>query len=148
MALDICKPSEVRDDDQIVSAVYVSFPNHPTITRCYSLRFWDDGYGPVWNYRDASGLDAIIRAQTWHDAYECFIDEIADDADRTYVIENDDTGELPEGMHYRGNGVPSSNWGNHETDIAQTDLNGEVLEPCADMRDDDRRYYLIVERDE
>lgn len=145
MSLDICKPSELQDNDSIVAAVIVRFPGHPSIESCYSLRFWDDGNGRAWNYRDASGLEAVIRADSWESAYECFIDEIADDADPDDVP-TDPESDLPDGMHWRGNGAPSNNWA--ETHIAQVDLNGEQLEPCPDGRADDSRYYLIVDREE
>lgn len=145
MAMDIVRPSELKDDDTIVSAVVVSFFGHEYIESCYSLRFWDNGYGTVYQYLDAGGLDAIVRASTWEDAYECVIDEIANDADPDDITEDAD-GNLPEGIHWRGNGVPSSDWAS--TPIAQIDLNGEELRPALDTIDGDRYvYFLIVERE-
>ncbi len=40
------------------------------------IQVYDDGFGPLWLYREASGLEAIVRAQTWESAYECCQDEI------------------------------------------------------------------------
>lgn len=42
---------------------------------------YDDGYGPLWIHRDSMGITAIIRAQTWEDAYSICIDEFFPAAD-------------------------------------------------------------------
>lgn len=40
-------------------------------------KYYDDGYGPLWLYRDASGLVCIIRARNESAAYEIMLDEFA-----------------------------------------------------------------------
>lgn len=95
------------------------------------VRFWDDGFGPLWLYRDASGLEAVIRAQSWEDAWTYAVDEILDGTDWEGVA--DAIGELlapdadlPEGFTFRGCGEPSSPWASGH--IACHDLNGESLD--------------------
>ena len=40
------------------------------------LHVYDDGFGPVWLYREADGLTGVVRARTWESAYEICQDEI------------------------------------------------------------------------
>lgn len=30
---------------------------------------YDDGYGPLWISRNSIGINGIVRARTWEDAY-------------------------------------------------------------------------------
>ncbi len=82
---------------------------------------WDDTTGPVWAYIVQCGhfsyLRGLVVADTWEDAYSCCQDEIMEDPDPDLVGEyeaecNDaelpEDVELPEGMGYRGSGVPSN----------------------------------------
>ena len=48
---------------------------------------YDDGFGDVWLYREASGLMGIVRSLSWHDAYACCQDEIMTRVDGDEVIE-------------------------------------------------------------
>lgn len=102
-------------------------------------RWYDDGDGPLWLYRDAGGLLAIVRARTWHDAWSVCEDEILDDADES-DIEYAEDGSLPEGTNYRPNGSGSNAW--NKTDIYSEDLNGSILEPLtADLME---RLSIVV----
>lgn len=47
----------------------------------HSIPFWDDGFGPLWIHRDSMGIDGVVRAQSWEDAYSCWEDELAPDCD-------------------------------------------------------------------
>lgn len=40
------------------------------------IRWYDDGWGKLWHYRDAEGLRAIIRASSEANAYEIVLDDI------------------------------------------------------------------------
>lgn len=90
--------------------------------------FWDNGYGPVWVYRDSMGVVGFARAETWEKAYECIVDEIMPDAppyeewdaDEKAAFDKED-GTLPEGYTYRG-GMPANK--KLTQLIAQEDLNG------------------------
>ena len=44
---------------------------------------YDDGFGPLWILRNSMGVQGIIRAQTWEEAYEIAEDEMFDDCDLT-----------------------------------------------------------------
>jgi hypothetical protein len=111
-------------------------------------RFYDDGDGPVWIYRDAGGLLGIVRAQSWETAWSIVEDEILDDADPADVEEHEheqmaekrakypgetdeqiyghDAPDLPEGCGYRSNGAGSNAW--NQTGIYSEDLNGSALD--------------------
>jgi len=101
----------------------------------HPLRTWDDGFGPLWIYRECFGPVGIVRAQTWEDAWECVVDEIMDDADMDDAFDpacgaNQETGELAEGCYFRGNGIPSNDGLNEP--IASEDLNGSSLDSLSD----------------
>jgi hypothetical protein len=92
-------------------------------------RTCDDGFGPLWVYRESLGILGIVRAQTWEDAFGCVLDAIMSDADETDP-ENwagAETGELPEGIHFRPSGPPTVNGLN--SGLASEDLNGSLLDP-------------------
>ena len=42
----------------------------------YPLKVYDDGFGPLFAYRETFGVIGIVRAQTWHDALEIVYDDI------------------------------------------------------------------------
>lgn len=100
----------------------------------HEIRFYDDGYGPLWVYRTSTGITGIIRAMTWEDAYECILDDIlvpipVEEIPEAYgfygenaqqELENAEEPELTEGYHYQPNSSGSG--------IVSIDLNGEALD--------------------
>ncbi len=48
-----------------------------------SVRSYDDGFGPLWIHRDSMGINGVVRAQTWEDAYEICEDEFFPSCDLT-----------------------------------------------------------------
>jgi hypothetical protein len=114
----------IRDDETFAGAKH----KHGT-----SIRIYDDGFGPLWVYRESLGVLGIVRASNWHDAFECVLDAIMSDADvddpSTYALSYDDKaeiGELAEGYHFRPNGIPTDN--GLSSPIACEDLNGSFLD--------------------
>ena len=111
------------DPDEMALEFY---PRWDTDFKCSPYKYYDDGYGPIWVYRDAGGLTAFVRAQTWEDAWSCVEDEIlppVSDAEELAEIEEHSKrhdGELPDGYSYQGNATGSG--------IVAHDLNGETLE--------------------
>lgn len=68
-------------------------PDELTLSFCYAdhdraarrpIRYYDDGYGPLWILRDTCGIVGIVRCQTYEDAYE-----IAGDEFRTPIAPED-----------------------------------------------------------
>jgi len=53
----------------------------------YRIRTYDDAFGPLWLYRTADHLTAMVRAQTFEGAYEIVEDEILEPIDADDVIE-------------------------------------------------------------
>ena len=51
------------------------------------IMIYDDGFGPLWIYREAGGLQGIVRAQSWESAYEICQDEIMTRVPQDEVIE-------------------------------------------------------------
>ena len=51
------------------------------------MKTYDDGFGPLWLYREAGGLQGIVRAQSWESAYEICQDEIMTRVPQDEVIE-------------------------------------------------------------
>ena len=49
----------------------------------YSIQTYDDGYGPLWISRDSMGINGIVRARTWEDAYSICEDEFFSEASET-----------------------------------------------------------------
>lgn len=40
------------------------------------IKIYDDGFGPLWVYRESLGVVGIVRSQTESDAWDCVLDEI------------------------------------------------------------------------
>jgi len=96
------------------------------------VRYWDDGFGPLWVYEESFGIVGVVRARTEEEAYLCVEDEIMDGCTWDEMVQQHDlspskaealltTGNLPEGCRFRSSGVPSSKWAHGE--IACEDLN-------------------------
>lgn len=49
----------------------------------YAIQTYDDGFGPLWISRNSIGINGIVRAQTWEDAYSICEDEFFPEADET-----------------------------------------------------------------
>jgi hypothetical protein len=49
----------------------------------YPIKTYDDGFGPLWVYRDSMGVSGIVRAKTWEDAYSICEDEFMSEASET-----------------------------------------------------------------
>lgn len=49
----------------------------------YSIPVYDDGFGQIYISRNSIGINGIVRAQTWEDAYEICEDEFFSEADET-----------------------------------------------------------------
>jgi hypothetical protein len=98
------------------------------------LRVWDDGFGPLW----------VVRASTWEEAHSCVVDEIMDDADVSDPDNQpDEHGNLPEGLSWRGSGVPSQE--GLESPLAAEDLNGSALDALTDALADELEIRLEIE---
>jgi len=126
-------------DDQSLSGAKTRFGS--------PIRIWDAGFGPLWIYREPLGVLGIVRASTWEEAYECVIDEIMHDADPTDFDDWPTDGEqdLPEGVHYRYNGVPSND--GLESAMAAEDLNGAFLDPLTQALLDELQLTLEISDD-
>lgn len=64
----------ITDEQSLVSAQF----NHGTPIQTY-----DDGFGPLFILRDSMGVQGIIRAKSWEDAYSIAEDEMFPDCDLT-----------------------------------------------------------------
>jgi hypothetical protein len=116
------KPSELTDERSL-TAVRTRFDN--------PVRIWDEGWGPLWVYRETLGVVGVVRARTWEEAHECVVDEIMCDADLDDPDNQpDEQGNLPEGLHWRSNGVPSQE--GLSSPLAAEDLNGSLLDALTD----------------
>jgi hypothetical protein len=49
----------------------------------FTIPVYDDEFGPLWLMLDSMGIVAIVRAQTWEDAYNICEDEFFPEADMT-----------------------------------------------------------------
>jgi len=120
-------------------------PTDTTTSACISIttdcgtliRTYDDGQGPLWVYRESTGIYGVIRAQTWEEAYEIAQDEFMDEATETWEdIAKDcdcanpddlmDNAIFQEGYGFRPNGANARDTLRHG--IYQRDLNGEALD--------------------
>lgn len=70
---DMTKTTDIiSDGDTLVSACYKSSE--------YAIKTYDDGYGPLWISRNSIGINGIVRARTWEDAYSICEDEFFPEA--------------------------------------------------------------------
>src|ERR1017187_10484894 len=49
----------------------------------YKIQTYDDGFGSLWISRNSIGINGIVHAQTWGDAYSICEDEFFPEADET-----------------------------------------------------------------
>jgi hypothetical protein len=109
----------------------------------YKVRVWDDGSGPLWVLLETLGVTGIVRAETLEKAFVCAVDEIMDDADESDPDNRpDEHGNLPEGLHYRGSGVPSQE--GLESPVAQEDVNGSRLERLTPELAEELRVEVVL----
>lgn len=96
----------------------------------HAVKFWDEGFGPLWLYQSADYDFGVIRAQTWEEAYECVEDEILPRATHEEMLRDFPGYTDPESMteHDRdcfdeSYGISGNNGYYHKP------MNGECLEP-------------------
>jgi hypothetical protein len=64
----------ITDGQRLIGAKYRSG---------YEISTYDDGFGPLWISRNPLGINGIVRAQTWEDAYSICEDEFFPEASET-----------------------------------------------------------------
>jgi len=64
----------ITDEQEFTGATYNSG---------YKIQTYDDGFGPLWISRNSIGINGIVRARTWEDAYSICEDEFFPEADET-----------------------------------------------------------------
>jgi hypothetical protein len=64
----------IQDGETLAGAKYASG---------YAIKTYDDGFGPLWISRNSIGINGIVRAQSWEDAYGICEDEFFSEADET-----------------------------------------------------------------
>lgn len=64
----------INDSQQFIGAKYHSG---------HAIQTYDDGYGPLWISRNSIGINGIVRARTWEDAYGICEDEFFPEATET-----------------------------------------------------------------
>ncbi len=119
------------NDNQTLNAAHTQYRN--------PIQTYDDGYGPLFILRDSMGIQGIIRARTWEDAYEIAEDEFFPDADEEAAEELTRIESLPEGKErdhaqacwdesygYRNNGRRTLE--GTTSHLYARDLNGEALD--------------------
>ena len=67
--------TDLISDDQTLVGVKDEFGR--------AIKFYDDGYGPIFAFRNSMGLVGIVRARTWETAWEICEDEFFPEADET-----------------------------------------------------------------
>lgn len=65
----------ITDNQRLVRAEYTGSGTE--------IPMYDDGFGPLWISRNSIGVNGIVRAQTWEDAYDICEDEFFPEADET-----------------------------------------------------------------
>jgi hypothetical protein len=68
--------TEINDEQQFNGAKYGSDGQ-------YEIKTYDDGYGPLWISRNSIGINGIVRAKSFEDAYSICEDEFFPEADET-----------------------------------------------------------------
>lgn len=140
--------SDTRDRDRIISAENALHEAEQEVTEVFAdfevlsktghpLRFWDDGFGPLWVYSETLGALGVVRAKSWEDAFSACQDEIMDGATFAEMVESCDLsaediaeiesgGDLPDGYQFRSSGEPSN--GKLHGELCCEDINGCSLE--------------------
>ena len=99
----------------------------------YDIPVYDDGFGRLYISRDSMGINGIVRAQTWEDAYGICEDEFFPEATETldeilaeYGPDPFNNGIWQENYGFRPNGRNAKDKIGHG--IYQKDLNGDYLD--------------------
>jgi len=79
MAMQQVLSVELDDGASLVGATAGEFDR--------KLQVYDDMFGPLWVYGEVYGPIAVVRAQTFQDAYEIVVDDILKPIDRADVPE-------------------------------------------------------------
>jgi hypothetical protein len=66
---------QLTDGQALTSAKYIGSG--------YEIPVYDDGFGPLWISRNSIGINGIVRAKSWEDAYSICEDEFFPEADET-----------------------------------------------------------------
>jgi hypothetical protein len=145
-------------------ALILNLPDDFSLSRVVNefdreLKFYDNGFGPLWVLRDSMGIVGIVRAETWEEAYECAEDELFPEADEAtweaMAKECDHTGHLDtlmdndiwqENYGMRPNGRNSTD--THGHGVYQKDLNGEALDRLTPALAETLRLSVYVEQSE
>jgi hypothetical protein len=109
----------ITDDQSLVSATCHGSP----------LPINDDGYGPLFVYSNEFGAVAVIRAQTWGDAYSICEDEFMDSATWADVLDaypdagDEDGNDYTESFGHRpsGSNGPGDEGLYHKSDYERLD---------------------------
>lgn len=109
------------------------------------IKVWDDGFGDLYIHRDSMGINGIVRANSWHEAYECVLDEIltpisVEDAKELFDEMGSEEADLPEGYQYQSNSTG--------TGIVYTDLNGDYLDKLNKELLDELEIELIIKEED
>lgn len=134
-------------DTESLSGAYISSSDR----RLIPIDIWDDGEGYLlWIYRETLGVQGIVRAKTFENAYNCVLDEIMSDyvpsEEEIQIWKRNPDTELPEGVHYRNNGLPANP--KLKSHLAQEDLNGSLLEPLTYKLAEELNIWLLITKDE
>jgi hypothetical protein len=74
--MTLSNDSELITDEQTLESACYQNSQYPIAT-------YDDGYGRLWISRNSIGINGIVRARTWEDAYGICEDEFFPEADET-----------------------------------------------------------------
>jgi hypothetical protein len=132
----------------------------------YEISVYDDGFGDLWISRNSIGINGIVRAKTWEDAYSICEDEFFAEATETVeelikeygfrrdhkTVETPDADAWPdnelfqEAFGVRPNGPNASDKIGHG--IYSKDLNGDYLDPLTPELLTDLNITLDIETEE
>ena len=107
-----------------------------------SIKTYDDGFGPLWVIQNSMGVEGIVRAQTWEDAWSIAEDEIFPRANEEDV----ENFEKDYGPDWSEDGAWNESYGfSGNNGIYEKDLNGDYLNPLTQQNCEECGITLEIE---
>ena len=107
-----------------------------------SIKTYDDGFGPLWVIQNSMGIEGIVRAESWEDAWSTAEDEIFPRANEEDV----ENFEKDYGPDWMDDGCWNESYGfSGSNGIYEKDINGDYLNPLTTKNCEEWGITLEIE---
>jgi len=106
------------------------------------IKIYDNGFGPLWIIQNSMGIEGIVRAESWEDAWSIAEDEIFPRASKEDIA----SFEAEYGPEWMDDGCWNESYGfSGNNGIYEKDLNGDYLNPLTTKNCEEWGITLEIE---